>query len=104
MNQTTAKNNNHDVAILDKQVLDLKERLNFKKQILRENYQQCLESIKENPYLKHAAEEYEAQFAIINAPRAKQIEALTTLLECVEKSSERKNIKNEIKKIQKGMM
>lgn len=83
----------------DKMLLHLQEQADCKKKQLKDDYKQLKASVKENPYLQAAVDEYDKYFAL----QKKQLQALQNLLKTIDLPADQRTIKREIAALEKNL-
>lgn len=87
------------IPLRDKMIMHLQEQADCKKKQLKTDYRLLKESVKENPYLQLAVEEYDKYFAL----QKKQLDALKNLLKTIDTVSDQWQIKREIAALEKNL-
>jgi hypothetical protein len=80
-------------------LLHLQEQADCKKKQLKDDYKQLKASVKENPYLQVAVDEYDKYFAV----QQKQLQALQNLLKTIDLPADQRTIKREIAALEKNL-
>ena len=93
------------IAGHDKKIIDLEHLVKIKKAQMTKNYEILLKNVKSNPYLQAGIDEYKNYFKETSERKDRQINALKTLLNSLDKDniSDRNEIKREIKLIEKEL-
>ena len=88
-------NDGISIAEKDKMVMQIQDQQDCKKKQLKEDYARLKKSVKDNPYLQVAIDEYEKYFAI----EKQQVKALKDLLKHVDSIHDQREIKKAIIKL-----
>ena len=88
------------IAQYDKMLMHLQEQSECKKKQLRDDYKLLKKSVKENPYLQAAIDQYDEYFEV----QKKQLAALKTLLKNIDIPADQREIKREISALEKNLM
>ena len=91
---------NISIADKDKMIMNLQDQRECKKKQMKQDYKNLKESVKDNPYLQVAIEEYEKYFAV----EKQQIKALKKLMSYVNTQDDRKQINNVITSLEKNAL
>ena len=84
----------------DQMLIHLQEQADCKKKQLRDDYKLLKQSVRENPYLQAAVEQYDEYFAV----QKKQLAALKTLLKNIDIPADQREIKKEIASLEKNLL
>jgi hypothetical protein len=94
------------IADLDQQAIEIQHLVKTKKNNLVTEYNNLLKNVEENPYLQPALNAYTDLIAADKEIKAKQINALETLLQGIDinadKNADRNAIQREIKRIKEN--
>jgi hypothetical protein len=91
---------NVSISQRDKMLVHLQEQHDCKKKQLKEDYLLLKNSVKDNPYLQVALDEYDKYFAL----QKKQLQALKTLLKNIDVLADQRDIKREIANLEKNFI
>jgi len=87
------------IPLRDKMIMHLQEQADCKKKQLKEDYKRLKESVKDNPYLQVAVDEYDHYFSL----QRKQLDALKKLLKTIDGASDQWQIKREMAALEKNL-
>ena len=88
------------LAQYDQMLMHLQEQADSKKKQMKDDYKLLKQTVKENPYLQGALDEYHEYFAV----QKKKLAALQTLLKNVDNPVDKREIKREISILVKSLM
>ena len=87
------------IPLRAKMIMHLQEQADCKKKQLKEDYKRLKESVKDNPYLQVAVDEYDHYFSL----QRKQLDALKKLLKTIDGASDQWRIKREMAALEKNL-
>jgi len=88
------------LAQYDQMLIHLQEQADCKKKQMRDDYKLLKQTVKENPYLQGALDEYHEYFAV----QKKQLAALKNLLKNINIPADQREIKKEIATLEKNLL